>query len=329
MITRIQIGVDVSKAWFDVHMFIRGEDFTARYPNNPSGFKAFKEKVQSIGARKVHVCMEFTGGYETPLALFCKECRYIVSIVDGARIHHYGRSFTSTGSGSDKKSAYLLARYCKERSPEEWFQVPDEYRKLRELVRHRERLIGSKTEWTSRSGFAVEDALVSAQRKTVIEVYKELLKATEERIQVHIQSHANLKKAMKLLISIPSIGFVSAARILGESGPIENFLSARSYALYAGLLPIFRGSGTNTPPGKLPVYGNKELRSALYFPAIVSKRTGKGVGGFILKLCTKEDTAKMSAIVAGMRKLSHVIYGILNSGDSYDSSKLENPPKER
>lgn len=322
MLSRLLIGSDVSKRWFDVHMFIGRESFECRYANTRDGFNQFQEKVVSLGAKKVHVCMEFTGGYETPLAMFCKEVGFIVSIVDGAKMAHYGRSFTSTGSGSDKRSAYLLARFCLERSPEEWFPFPVEYRKLRELVRHRERLLESKTQWSIRARFIVEDKLVTAQRKTIIAVLKAQLEEVEKQILSHIQAHANLRQSLKLLMGIPSIGFKSASRIIGESGPIENYFSARCYALQAGLLPIVRSSGQHVPPGKLPVYGNKELRSAFFYPAIVSKRTGKGVGGFIRKMSARENTLKMTAIVAGMRKLAHVVYGILRSGKPYDPDKM-------
>jgi transposase len=325
MISRIHIGSDLAKRWFDVHIFFGRETFVCRYTNDATGFKLFLEKVQSLDARKVHICMEHTGGYELPLARFCKEAGFIVSIVDGGKIHHYRRSFTSTGAGTDQTSAYHLARYCKERRPEEWFEVPDEYRKLRELIRHRQRLIEDRTAWSCRAGHTVEDELVGAQRRMLIEVLKTSLKDLEKRIKAHIKAHPNLTEAMRLLVSIPGVAFISGMRILAESGPIGCHSSARSYAMSAGLTPIVIHSGQRVPPGKLPVYGNKELRSAFYFSSVVCKRSEKGAGEFILRLLKEGEMVKMGAIVAGMRKLAHIVYGVLSSGQPFDVEKMRGP----
>lgn len=298
-------------------MFVGRQDVVERYSNTAEGHKLFIDKVRSVGAKKVHVCLEYTGGYETAFALACKEAGFVVSIVDGAKIAYFRRSFSSTGASTDKKSSYLLARYCRERRPEEWFPIPDEFRKLRELVRHRERLIESKGQWACRAAHAVEDELVGSQRRAIIEVIRLQIEAIDERIQEHFQAHANLAEAVRLLQTIPGIASTSACRILGEMGPIENYPSAKALALAAGLVPIVIHSGQKVPPGKLPIYGNKELRTSLFYPAMACKRTGKGVGHFIERV-GRADKLKITALVAGMRKLAHVVFGVLSSQSPFN-----------
>jgi transposase len=317
MISRIEIGSDMSKRWFDIHVLLGRKDHTARYSNNEKGRLQFIEDMRAFEAKKIHICMEFTGGLELALALACKEAGFIVSIVDGARINHFRRSFSSTGAGTDKKSAYLLARYCRERRPEEWFPVPDEYRKLRELVRHRERLVQCKCEWNCRLSNPTEDELVQAQRSSMVEVLLIQIKEVDRRIREHVKAHENLHRAAKLLQTIPGIAANSAYRILAEMGPIENYPCAKALALAAGLVPIVVHSGQKTPPGKLPVYGNRGLRTAFYFPALVCKRNGTGVAPFIERVGAK-NKLKMTAIVAGMRKLAHVVYGVLTHETSFN-----------
>ena len=259
-----------------------------------------------------------TGGYETPLAMACKEAGFIVSIVDGAKIACFRGSFSSTGASTDKRSAYLLARYCRERKPEEWFPVPDEYRKFRELNRHRERLLQSKTEWSARAAHLVEDELVAAQRLAIIQVLVLQVEELESRIAEHLKAHAHLGEAVRLLMTIPGIAFKSAFKIVAESGPIENYPTARAYALAAGLVPIVRHSGKSTPPGRLPVYGNRALRCALYFPAVVCYGHRIGVWPHMERLTASGAKLKMTVITAGMRKLAHIVFGILTSGKPYD-----------
>jgi transposase len=321
MISRLDIGSDVSKKWFDVLYLINKEEQSARYLNTEAGFAEFIQCVVGL-AKRVHVCMEFTGGYETKLALACKAAGLRVSIVDGAKIHHYRRSFSSSGSSTDKRSAYLLARYSRERKPEEWFPVPDEYRILRELVRHRERLVEGKTEWASRSAHCVELELVAAQRRTFLEVFKLQIAQAEAALADHIEAHPHLAAAVKLLDTIPGVAFVSACRILAEAGPIENYSSAKSLALAAGLVPVNIHSGMHTPAARLPIYGNRELRCGLYFPAVVCFGKEIGVGPFMKRVASRGEKLKRVVLTAGMRKMAHVVYGVLTSGEPYNPDRL-------
>jgi transposase len=129
MISRIYFGVDISKLWFDVCMLVGSKESYSRYDNTPDGFERFLKAVPE-DAKKIYVCMEYTGGFETALALACKEARFVVSLVDGAKIAYFRRSFGSSVSTTDKSSSRLLALFCKQRKPAEWFPVPDEYRTL-------------------------------------------------------------------------------------------------------------------------------------------------------------------------------------------------------
>lgn len=323
MISRIQVGVDISKKWFDVKVLLGRRDNGAaiRFAYDEDGVVRFVERVRSIGARRVHVCMEHTGGYETRLALACIEAGFIVSIVDGAKIKDYRGSFSRTGANNDKKSACLLARYCLERRPERWFPMPDEYRTLRELVRHRQRLMESRDEWALRASHDVEEKLVHAQRSTLVEIHRVMVNEIEKRIAEHVRAHPSLVQAVALLVTIPGIAFKTACRILGEIGPIENYNSAKELALTAGLVPIRMESGQKVAPGKLPIYGNRELRCAFFFPAMVCKRLGRGVGPFIERL-GRSNKLKITAIVAGMRKLAHVVYGVLSTQTPYREELL-------
>lgn len=321
MISRIQVGNDVSKRWFDVFYLVGKEEFLARYPNTPEGHASFISAVKGL-AKTVHVCMEHTGGFEAAMAMAFKEAGFIVSLVDGAKIAHYRKSFGSAKHKTDPNCARLLWRFCKERRPPEWFPLPDQYRKLRELVRHRERLIESKIEWSSRSQYIVESPTVAAQRQTLCECFKLQIENIEEEIAAHIKAHQDLAKNLELLLSIPGVAFKSAVRIMAETGPIANYPSAKAYGLAAGLVPIMIHSGQSVPPGKLPIYGNRELRCALYFPVLVSKRLKKGVWTFMERVGQKGDKQKMTVVAAGMRKLAHVVFGVLTSQMPFDPQRV-------
>ena len=75
----------------------------------------------------------------------------------------------------------------------------------------------------------------------------------------------------------------------------------------------------------LPVYGNRALRTALFFPVLVVKRMGTGVGPFVEQV-GKRNKSKMTAVTAGMRKLAHIIYGVLSSGQPYNPELVMKSP---
>lgn len=321
MITRIYIGVDISKDWFDVCTSLEENALVVRYSNDPEGHAKFIKAVSPL-ARKIHVCMEYTGGYETPLALACRAANLIVSLIDGGKFSTYRKSFGRAKAKTDKLDARLLARYGSERKPSEWFPVPDEYRTLRELVRHREALKDAKNAWGCRAAHTVESELVSAQRLALKEILALQIKEIDKQIASHIKAFPTLKQARELLVSIPGIAEVAAARIIAETGPISNYKSVREYSMAAGLSPIVIHSGQKTPPGKLPVYGNAELRCAMYFPVVASISHKIGVWKFMQRVEGNGDKVKMTVLTAGMRKLAHTIYGVLSSNTKYDPNKM-------
>jgi transposase len=321
MITRIYIGVDISKNWFDACASLDEKAPVERYFNSPEGHASFIKAV-SVLARKIHVCMEYTGGYETPLAVACRAANLIVSLIDGGKFSTYRKSFGRAKAKTDREDARLLARYGSERKPPEWFPAPDEYRTLREFVRHRQNLLESKTAWGCRMSHTVESEMVSAQRQALREVLALQVEQMDKSIAAQIKAHSSLKEARDLLVSVPGIADVAAARILAETGPISNYKSARHYAMAAGLTPIVLHSGQKTPPGKLPVYGNADLRCALYFPVVSCMSHKHGVWEFMQRVKGNSEKVKMTIITAGMRKIAHIVYGVLSSKTKFDENKI-------
>jgi transposase len=320
MITCNYVGVDISKNWFDICTSLDAQAQVERFKNNEEGRRLFVKKVNAIAA-KIHVCMEYTGGYETPLALLCRAEGFAVSLIDGGKFSTYRKSFGRAKAKTDLQDAKLLARYASERRPPIWVPVPAEYQILRDLVRHRQNLVKAKNGWGCRVSYQSQDPIVTSQRRTIVEVYKFQIKELEEKIKAHIMAFTSLKEALDLLLTIPGIASLSATRILAEAGPISNYKSAREYAMAAGLCPIVIHSGLKTPPGKLPRYGNAELRCAFYYPVVCSVAHEFGVYKFMQKVASNGNKVKMTVICAGMRKLACIVYGVLSTNTKYDPTK--------
>jgi transposase len=292
MLARIYIGIDISKDWFDACGGTSVKAPVRRFTQSPEGLLQFFSWVKELGARTCRVCMEHTGGYETVLGIACKEAGLAVSLVDGALISRYRGSFSRGRAKTDKNDARLLARYCRERRPAEWAPRPEPYRQLTELVRHRQDLIDGKRAWGCRASNPCQNELVVKQRESLRQVLALEIAEVEEAIKIHVKSCPELQEDVELLDSIEGIAFRSAVRILAEMGPVANYRSARDLAFHAG---------------------NRELRNALYWPVVVAMRCDHGFATFTKRVNANGNKLKMTVITAGMRKLAHLVFGVLNS----------------
>lgn len=121
-----------------------------------------------------------------------------------------------------------------------------------------------------------------------------------------------------MLDSIPGIAQAAAARILAEMIDITQYKSARQVAVYAGLVPRERQSGSSLKGrARLSKIGNARLRKALYFPAITALRSNCFFKAWAKGL-EERGKCKMTIICAVMRKLLHLAYGVLKNGKPFN-----------
>ena len=89
-------------------------------------------------------------------------------------------------------------------------------------------------------------------------------------------------------------------------------------AAYAGLVPRERQSGSSVRGRtRLSKIGNARLRKALYFPAVTALRCSPFFQTWAASL-QERGKSKMSVICAVMRKLIHLVYGVLKSAQPFD-----------
>ena len=93
---------------------------------------------------------------------------------------------------------------------------------------------------------------------------------------------------------------------------------ARQLAAFAGLTPKHHSSGTSiNKRSRISKIGSKILRKALYFPAIVAKNHNEVFKIFADKMKRKGKITKV-IIVAIMRKLLHMIFGIVKNKTQFN-----------
>lgn len=317
------LGIDISKLKFNVCLIKHGGKLRHKvFPNSADGFEQLLGWLSKQGVERVHVCLEATGSYGEPLALFLHEAGQTVSVINPAAVKAFAQSRLSR-TKTDRVDAELIARFCQAQQPPQWRPLPQEVRELQALVRRLESLTEMRVMEENRLASGITVDLV---RESVEELLKHLntqIKRTEELIRKHIDKHPGLKRQSDLLDSIPGIAETTAALLLAEVTDITQYRSARQVAAYAGLVPRERQSGTSVRGrARLSKVGNARLRRALYFPAITALRCSPFFQAWAQGL-RERGKCKLSVICAVMRKLAHLAYGVLKTGKPFDPEWLK------
>lgn len=306
------VGIDVSKNKVDISILFKNKKEKHKvFANNQAGFKDLNSWLKYLSIHQAHVCLEATGCYGEEIALFLYEQGHKVSIINPARIKAYAKS-EGCRVKTDKVDSGVIARFCKVQCPSSWNPPSDTERKLKELYRCRQSLLEDKNRVINR----LEK---QGTNKSSLKVWQELLEVIETQIKnidiqmkEFIQSTQDLEIQVNLLKTIPGISNKTAIALLAELPNIKSFDNAKEVAAFAGLTPFERQSGSFRGKGRLSKAGNAQLRKALYMPAIVAKRYNPIIEEFCKRL-SKKGKPPMVIIAAGMRKLLHIIFGILKT----------------
>jgi transposase len=320
--TQPVFGIDIAKESFEVCLLWEGKKQVGHFENNASGFQKLSHWLSKHTLEKVHACLEATGQFGDGLAEDLYLQGHAVSVVNPARIKAYGSSQMRRNK-TDKADAELIALYCLREQPARWTPPPASFKDLQALVRRYEDLQAAYQQEKNRLKSGTTQTDVVADLQDHLAYLEEKLARIQTAIQQHIQNNPELRERQKLLLSIPGIGKLTAAKLLGEIREVEAFEDARQLAAYAGVTPRNFLSGSSIhKKARMSKMGNANLRKILYMPAICAKRYNPIVRVFCQRLLAT-GLSPMQVIGAAMRKLLHLIFGILKSGKPFDPAFLE------
>jgi transposase len=309
------LGVDIAKKKFDVALLINGKLKHKVFTNNQEGFEALLAWLHKQTVDHTHVCLEASSTYGDELATFMHDAGHRVSIVNPARIKGFANS-ELLRTKNDKVDAGLIARFCLAMHPEPWTPLPPAIRDLQALVRRVDALINMRTQELHRLGTA-QDTVERSIREHIMYLERQIA-ALKQQIADLIKNDPDLKAKKDLLKSIPGIGEATIAAILAELPMFERCDHVQKVVAFIGLAPrqFISGSSIKGKP-RLSKMGNARLRKALFMPALVSIQCNPIIQIFYHRL--KENGKNGKVIVCAiMRKLIHLIFGILKSGKPFD-----------
>ena len=152
-----------------------------------------------------------------------------------------------------------------------------------------------------------------------IEHFTAQIEAVDKAIRETIEQDDELRGKRDLLLSVVGVGETLAASLLAEMPPPEVLRRSAEMVAYAGLNPSHHRSGTSIDrPTRISKVGNATLRSSLYMPALSAMRYNPAIIALVARLKQAGRLKPKQIVVAAMRKLLVICFGVLKTGKPFD-----------
>lgn len=312
IVSKIYVGVDVSKDNLDVHFYPSEEAF--RVKNSIKGIQTFLEELSKYKVEQV--VFESSGSYENLLLKSLEAAGYNYWQVDPKRI----KSFI-LGEGikfkNDKNDAKMMALFSyKNQLPYKKIRLTQEQRDLRDYSRRRSYLVSIVAKEKTKLQLPSQEAF-KKEIKSLIKFLEKQIKQLDEKATKIILSDKELNRKRKIMESIPGIGSGSSSILLAEM-PELGTIEDKQVAALLGAAPYTKESGNYR--GKARVgYGRARPRKVIYMAALTASRSNPIFSKFYNKLIAVGKSAKI-ALIAVMRKLICLINTLIRKNCFWDEN---------
>lgn len=338
-IQKQSVGIDISQNSFTACICfgkITGDlvfSEVKNFKNEKTGFNQLLRWVRKSCSSEIELVflMEATGVYYENLAYHLYQLKNKVHVVLPNTSKHYFSSL-NVKTKTDKIDAKILSQFGVERKHREWKEPKPIYLKIRNLTRFYVQLQEQKTainniKHSKEASHEVQAFIINANKTLIKEIDKQL-KNCVTQIENLIDSEPELKAKVEKLITIKGVGLITVATIIAETLGFEETNNAKQLASFAGYDVVDRQSGTSIK-GKTRISkkGNRYIRNALYFPAMVACRYNTTLKENYIRIIQKKES-KMIGLVAIQRKLLLLLYTLWKNDtafvENYKKSSSEN-----
>ncbi len=306
---------------------------TGRLDNSPQSFHEF---LTSLGG-SCKAVLETTRTWGVLYDLLEEiDCVETVTLAHSLKV----RAIADAKVKTDKIDSHILAQLLRVNLIPAAYVPPKETRAFKEMVRQRVFLVRMRTRLKNRIHALIDrqhiplppvsdifgrqgteylkkiklpavDGVILKENLALLDHFNDLVKEAEHEIQHLIGKDPRVK----LLKSVPGLGPTLAAVVALEIDDIRRFTEAPKLASYIGLVPSTHASGGKIFHGPLMHMSNKWLRWAFVEAAWVAMRSSPYCRSFYES--RKRNKGSHTAIIALARRLSEIVWHILNENREY------------
>jgi transposase len=296
--SRVFIGVDVSKDHLDVH--VRPTQVSQRFANTTEGIAALVAWIEPHAAERI--VFESTGPYQKAAvgALLAQGLPAVV--VNARQVRDFAKAMNYLAK-TDAIDAAVIAHFAEVAATKVRPLEPKEIRDLRELYDRRGQLVRMlAAEKNQRHAATVAKALAKVIKSIDkhIDYLEEQIQDLEKRMDAIIESSATFRARDEILQSITGIG-PQVSRTLLAFLPELGKISRQAIAALVGLAPFNDDSGDHL--GQRHIRGGRrKVRLGLYQSAIAAIRHCPHMKAYYAALKARGKASRV-AIIAVARKI--------------------------
>jgi len=151
--------------------------------------------------------------------------------------------------------------------------------------------------------------------------YREQLLKVKSALRSFCNNDPDLADSVRLLLSLPGIGWIITTVLLARIGDWRNLKNVRELAGFIGLTPCEKSTGEDVNKGNITRSGDSYLRNILIEGAWSAINKDPELAEFYQRVYERHprDRAARKAIVAVARKLTTRIYAVLTQRRVYTS----------
>jgi len=257
------------------------------------------------------------------------------------------KAISAAAVKTDKIDARTLAHLARLNFLPIAYAAPADIRDLRLELRHRDNLVGQRTQAKNRVHAVLarynlvspkSDLFGASGRKFLAEVMQSSLRPAAARaiqrdlglidyltelitdIEQSIHLDPEQERMVKILRTMPGIGRLGAVILLAEIGDVQRFKSPKALCNWAGLTPRVRNSDKIIRHGRISKQGPALVRATMTRAATVAYRCSK-YWYRIHDQITNHSGSKVAKVAVARRMLT-VIYFMLKRQEPYQENYL-------
>jgi transposase len=303
----IFVGLDVSKDWLDVAVYESAEAF--RVANSSAGIAALLERLKAL--KPTLIVLEATGGFEMLAVAELSRAHCPVVVSNARRVRQFARA-TGRLAKTDRLDARVLAHFAAVVRPPAR-RLPDEAEgQLAAMLTRRTQVVDMLT--VEKNRLVTVRAAMRSSIEAHIQWLHQSLKELDQEIEDSVKGSPIWREKDALLRSVPGVGPVTSATMLGML-PELGQLNRQEIAALVGVAPLNRDSGKKH--GKRRVYGGRAaVRRVLYMAALAARKFNPRIKAFY-ELLLQRGKEKKVALTACMRKLLVILNAMMRTGQSW------------
>lgn len=305
----IFVGMDISKAWLDVAVHEQEATFRAR--NNEEGIADLVKRLKRL--KPTLIVLEPTGGFEKLVLAELTQVHLPAVVVNAKRVRDFARAIGRLAK-TDELDARVLAHFAAAVRPAVRNLPSEEEAQLTALLTRRKQVLNMLT--MEKNRLVTVRAKMRTDIETHIQWLSNSLKDLDTEIEDFVESTSLWKEKDALLQSVPGVGPITSATLLGML-PELGQLNRQEIAALVGVAPVNKDSGKTH--GRRQVYGGRaDVRSVLYMAALAAKKFNPVIRTFYERLI-QHGKEKKVALTACMRKLLVILNAMMHSRQSWRS----------